>query len=148
RPNLSQPIGTPCPVSAPTVPANSALIGSSPDCQRVALLNFFQNRLGQNEGQPLQHPVRTVATLVKGDFNLTSNNRLATSYNFNHSRKRNETFDVATYGSSANGTEGDPAHINVANANFFSTFANTRLNELHFTYSRETRPRTANESNL
>jgi len=148
RPGLSQPIGTPCPVSSPTIPANAALIGSSPDCQRVALLNFFQNRLGQNEGEVLQHPIRTVATLLKGDFNLNSANRLAVSYNFNQSRKRNETFDVATYGSSANGTEGDPAHINVANVNFFSTFANNRLNELHVTYSRETRPRTANDSNL
>jgi len=148
RPGLSQPIGTPCPVSSPTIPANAALIGSSPDCQRVALLNFFQNRLGQNEGEPLQHPIRTVATLLKGDFNLSPANRLAVSYNFNQSRKRNETFDVATYGSSANGTEGDPAHINVANANFFTTLANNRLNELHVTYSRETRPRTANASNL
>jgi Carboxypeptidase regulatory-like domain len=148
RPNLSQPIGTPCPVSAPTVPANAALIGSSADCQRVALLNFFQSRLGQDEGQPIDHPIRTVATLLKGDFNLGTANRLAASYNFNQSRKRNETFDVATYGSSANGTEGDPAHINVGNANLFTTFANNRLNELHFTYSRETRPRTANSSNL
>src|SRR6185369_2927636 len=50
RPNLSETIGTPCPVSSPTVPANEALINSSPDCQRLALLNFFQTRLGQNEG--------------------------------------------------------------------------------------------------
>src|SRR6185503_10090397 len=38
RANLSVPIGTPCPVAAPTVPANEALINSSPDCQRVALI--------------------------------------------------------------------------------------------------------------
>ena len=53
-----------------------------------------------------------------------------------------------TYGTSANGTEGDPARINVLNANLFTTFANNKLNEFHFTYSRETRPRTANASNL
>ena len=68
------------------------------------------------------------------------------SYNFNHSRKDNETFDVATYGSSANGTEGDPARIHVLNANLFSTLSNSTLNEFHVTYSRETRPRTANDS--
>jgi hypothetical protein len=55
---------------------------------------------------------------------------------------------VATYGSSANGIEGDPAHINVANVNWFTTLSSTRLNEAHFTYSRETRPRTAAASNL
>ena len=148
RPGLSVPIGTPCPVSAPTLGANEALINSSPDCQRVALLNFFQSRLGQDEAQPLQHPIKTVAFLLKTDVNVTTANRLSVSYNFNHSRKENETFDVATYGSSANGTEGDPARINLLNANFFTTLASNALNEAHFTYSRETRPRTANPSNL
>src|SRR5881227_667288 len=38
RPNLSTTIGTPCPVATPTLAANEALIGSSADCQRVALL--------------------------------------------------------------------------------------------------------------
>jgi hypothetical protein len=148
RPGLGQPIGTPCPVAAPTLAQNAALLGSSADCQRLALLAFMQARLGQDEAQPLDHPIRTVATLLKVDGNIGAANRLAVSHNFNRSRKKNETFDVATYGSSANGTEGDPALINVTNANFFTTLANNRLNELHFTYSRETRPRTANESNL
>ena len=80
----------------------------------MALLNFFQTRLGQDEGQPIDHPIKTVAMLLKGDWNLGAASRLSTSYNFNHSRKENETFDVATYGTSANGTEGDPARINVA----------------------------------
>ena len=35
RPNLSVPIGTPCPVSNPTIGANEALINSSGDCQRL-----------------------------------------------------------------------------------------------------------------
>ena len=42
RPNLSEAIGTPCPVSAPTLGANASLIATSADCQRLALLNFFQ----------------------------------------------------------------------------------------------------------
>ena len=148
RQNLGRTIGTPCPVAAPTIPANAALINAEPDCQRLALLNFFQTRLNQDEGQPIDHPIKTVAMLLKGDMNLGPATRLSTSYNFNHSRKQNETFDVASYGTSANGTEGDPARINVVNANLFTTFATNRLNEFHFTYSRETRPRTANESNL
>jgi hypothetical protein len=148
RQNLGRTIGDPCPISTPTLPSNGALIESNPDCQRVALLNFFQSRLNQDEGVPINHPIKTFALLLKGDANLSASNRLATSYNFNHSRKENETFDVATYGASANGTEGDPARINVVNANFFTTLTNSKLNEFHFTYSRETRPRTANESNL
>src|SRR5207249_5178151 len=48
RPNLSETIGTPCPVTAPTLAANEALIAGSPDCQRVALLGFFRSRRGQD----------------------------------------------------------------------------------------------------
>ena len=148
RENLSRTIGDPCPVSAPILGQNAALIESSADCQRVALLNFFQARLGQDEAVPINHPFKTVAMLLKGDVNFGAANRLATSYNFNHARKENETFDVSTYGASANGTEGDPARINVVNANFFTTLAGNMLNEFHVTYSRENRPRRANDTNL
>ncbi len=148
RPNLSRAIGTPCPVSAPTLAQNEALINASGDCQRVALLNFFRTRLGQEEGNSIGHPITTLALLAKGDVNVNAANRLAVSYNFNHSRKENETFDVATYGNSANGIEGDPSRINVFNANLFTTLADNKLNEFHFTYGRESRPRRAVESNL
>src|SRR5262249_24029736 len=46
-----------------------------------------------------------------------------------------------------NGTEG-PSKINVFNLNLFSTLSPTKLNEAHFTYSRESRPREATQSNL
>ena len=65
RPNLSVPIGTPCPVSAPVIPSDEALINGSPDCQRRALLTFFQSRLGLDEGLPIGHPIETVALCSK-----------------------------------------------------------------------------------
>jgi len=149
RPNLSRQLGdTACPVQAPTLGANEALINGNSDCQRLALLNFFSVRLGQQEGTPIRHPVKNAAVLGKIDATLSPKNNLSASWNFNHSRKENETFDVPTYGNSANGIEGDPARINVANVNWFTTLSSTRLNEAHFTYSRESRPRTAVPSNL
>src|SRR5262249_42178276 len=54
---------------------------------------------------------------------------------------------VATYGTSANGTEG-PSKINLFNLNLFSSLSATKLNEAHFTYSRESRPRTATPSSI
>jgi hypothetical protein len=147
RANLSVPIGSPCPVTNPTVKANEALINNNADCQRVALLNFFQDRLGQNEGLPVKHPIRNTAILGKLDWNLSSANKLSMSYNFDRSNNENQTFDVATYGTSANGTEG-PSKINAFNANLFTTISATMLNEAHFTYSRESRPRSATPSNL
>jgi hypothetical protein len=150
RDNLSAPIGTPCSVTAPsiTTTGHEALINSSPDCQRRALLTFFQQApLNQNEGLPIDRAVRNYAFLGKVDWNLTPNNKLGVSYNFDHSKNTNQTFDVGTYGNSANGIEG-PSKINVVNVNLFSSLSPTMVNEGHFTYSRESRPRSAVDSKV
>jgi Carboxypeptidase regulatory-like domain/TonB-dependent Receptor Plug Domain len=149
RPNLGRQLGdTACPVSNPNILQHEALINGNADCQRTALLSFFNTRLGMDESLPIAHPVSTVAVLGKLDAVVNAANTLSGSWNFNHSRKENETFDVATYGTSANGIEGDPARINVGNLNWFTTLSERMLNEAHFSYSRESRPRTAAESNL
>lgn len=147
RANLSEPIGTPCSVSAPTITANEALINSSDDCARLALINFIKARLNQDEGLPVKHPIRNSALLTKLDWNLNPSNLLSLSYNFDYSKNENQTFDVATYGTSANGTEG-PSKINNINLNLNTTLSPTKLNEGHFSYSRESRPRSATPSNL
>jgi hypothetical protein len=149
RANLSDPIGTPCTVTAPVItnPAHETLINSSSDCQRVALINFIQASRGQNEGLPVSHPIRNYALLGKTDFNISRAHQLAISYNFDYSKNTNQTFDVATYGTSANGIEG-PSKINNLNVNLFSTISPTKLNEAHFSYTRELRPRSAIPSNI
>jgi hypothetical protein len=148
RPNLSEQLGeTACPVSTPTIQANEALISSNADCQRLALLNFFQTTRNSNEGLPVTRKINNLALLSKLDWDLNESNRFSASYNFNHSKNTNQTFDVPTYGTSANGTEG-PSKINVFNANLYTTVSPTQLNEAHFTYSRENRPRSATESNI
>jgi hypothetical protein len=147
RPNLSVPIGQPCSVQAPTIQANEALINSNADCQRLALLNFFRTTRNQDEGQPIRHPIRNTALLGKLDWNITPANLFSFSYNFDHSKNQNQTFDVATYGNSANGTEG-PSKIHALNFNLFSTLTSNLSNEAHFTYLRETRPRSATRSNV
>ncbi|PWT95549.1 MAG: TonB-dependent receptor, partial [Blastocatellia bacterium] len=147
RDNLSTPIGTPCPITTPTVPANEAAINASADCQRLALLNFFRTTRNQEEGAPVAHKVRNSAFLSKVDWNLNSKNQLSVSYNFDYSKNTNQTFDVSTYGNSANGIEG-PSKINNVNVNLFTTVSPTKLNEAHFSYTREERPRSAVSSNV
>jgi hypothetical protein len=149
RANLSDPIGSPCSAAAPVITnaADEALINASPDCQRLALINFVGATSGLNEGSPVSHPIRNYAFLGKTDFNLTKSHQLAISYNFDYSKNTNQTFDVATYGTSANGIEG-PSKINNLNINLFSTVSATKLNEAHFSYTREERPRAATTSNL
>jgi hypothetical protein len=143
RANLSETIGdTPCPVQTPTILANEALINGNTDCQRLALINFIRATRGQEEGLPVKRPIRNSAILGKVDFDLTQNNRLTISHNFDYSKNENQTFDVPTYGNSANGIEG-PSKINAFNVNLFSTLSATKVNEFHFTYGREERPRSA-----
>ena len=147
RPNLSEPIGAACPVGAPTIGADEALIAGSPDCQRLALLNFFETTLNQREGDPIDHKINNNAFLAKLDWALNATNNLSVSYSFDYSKNTNQTFDVPTYGNSANGIEG-PSKINVLNLNLLSTLSPTRVNEFHITYSREDRPRSAITSNI
>src|SRR5207245_8417603 len=70
RPNLSQAIGAPCAVNNPTLAVNEALIASSADCQRLALLSFFRTTRVQDEGQPIDHTINNNAALVKLDWTL------------------------------------------------------------------------------
>jgi hypothetical protein len=146
RDNLSAPMGS-CPVQTPVVGPDDGIIGSNVECQRLALLNFFNTSLSQDEGQPVDHPERNSAALGKFDWNVTSNNKLSVAYNFDYSKNTNQTFDVPTYGNSANGIEG-PSKIQTINVNFFTTISDHKLNEAHFTYARESRPRSAVDSNV
>ena len=147
RANLSEPIGTPCGIATPTILANENAINASADCQRLALINFFSTNRNQEEGLPVVHKINNHAFFSRVDFDLNSANHLSASYNFDYSKNENQTFDVPTYGNSANGIEG-PSKINVVRVNLFTTVSPTKLNEAHFSYSRELRPRSAVPSNV
>jgi len=148
RPNLSEAVGdTPCPIASPTILANESLINGNADCQRLALINFFRATRDQEEGLPINHKISNQAFFARTDFELNRANNLSISYNFDHSKNTNQTFDVPTYGNSANGIEG-PSKINVVRFNLYSTISPTKLNEAHFSYARELRPRSAIPSNV
>ncbi len=144
RKNMSIPIGTPCSVAAPVFGSNitDAQISASADCQRLTLINFYKTKFSQDEGQPVVRPVRNASAFGKYDWNVTPAHALAVSYSFDYSKNTNQTFDVPTYGNSANGVEG-PSKIQMLNVNLISTVSPTKLNEGHFTYARELRPRAA-----
>ena len=130
-----------------TNPAHESLINGSTECQRLALLNFFRTTRSQEEGNPIDHAIDNTAILGKVDAVLNPANHLSASYNFDYSKNDNQTFDVATYGNSANGIEG-PSKIGVFNLNLFTTLSSSKFNEFHVTYARELRPRNAIESNV
>ena len=146
RKNLSVPLGTPCGVSSPVFgPAGTitdAQISASGDCQRQTLLNFLSTKFGENDGLPIDRIIRNASVFGRVDYNLNAKNQFFASYSFDRSNNPFQTFDVPTYGTTANGIEG-ASHIQSANGNWFSTLSNNQLNDAHFTYSRETRPRAA-----
>jgi hypothetical protein len=135
---------TPCAISNPVFHSNitDAQIEASADCQRQVLINFYKTNFNQDEGRPIDRPIRNGSAFGRVDYSVTPRNLIYGSYNFNWSRNPNQTFDVPTYGNSANGIEG-PGKINVVNANWTATISDTKLNEAHFTYAREDRPRSA-----
>jgi len=150
RANLSQDLAGGCSVPTPLITnvADQALIAANVDCSRLALINFIgthPSTTGQQEGNPVRRPLHNTALFGRFDWTVTPSNQLNASYNFNRGVKLNETFDVDTYGNSANGTEG-ASRIQVFNANVVSTITPTVLSEAHFTYNRETRPRRATAS--
>jgi hypothetical protein len=135
---------SPCTISNPTFRGNitDAQIDGNGDCQRQVLINFYKTNFNENEGLPVDHVVHNGAFFGRMDYNINTKNQLFGSYNFDYSRNPNQTFDVATYGTTANGVEG-PAHIQTLNFNLVSTLSDGRLNEGHVTYGHETRPRSA-----
>ena len=149
RPNLSaynaNNLGSvPCPVTNPVFRSNitDAQIDANGDCQRQVLINFYKANFNENEGLPVDHVVNNGAFFGRVDYSINQKNQLFGSYNFDYSNNPNQTFDVATYGTTANGVEG-AAHIQTLNFNLVSTLSPSRLNEAHFTFGHETRPRSA-----
>src|SRR5467141_5470274 len=144
RQNLSAAIGTQCgsSIAFDGTPATDAKILASPDCQRVALVNFMHSTFSEKDGAPIDHAIRNGAVFGRMDYNLNAKNQIFGSYNFDYSKNSNQTFDVPAYGTTSNGIEG-PSHIQAVNTNWFSTISSSKLNEAHFTYARENRPRNA-----
>jgi hypothetical protein len=133
---------TPCGIANPVFGSNitDAQIDANGDCQRQVLINFYKTNFNDDEGTPVDHVVHNGAFFGRLDWNINSKNLAFVSYNFDYSNNPNQTFDVATYGRTANGTEG-PSHISTLNGNLITTLNNHTVNEAHLAYGYETRPR-------
>ena len=149
RSNLSTTLGaSACGVTNPVFGSNitDTQIEGNPDCQRQVLLDFMKTSFNEDDSKPVDHLVRNGSGFGRVDYNINSKNQVFGSYSYDWSKNTNQTFDVPTYGSTANGIEG-PGKIQVANGNWYSTISSNKLNEAHFTYSRENRPRNTVDKN-
>ncbi|HLA94343.1 MAG TPA: hypothetical protein VK612_01390, partial [Pyrinomonadaceae bacterium] len=77
--------------------------------------------------------------LAKVDVTLNQNNLLTLRHNFSRAEQVNGTFDVPTWGSSANGRETDKSNSFIGQ--LVTNFSASLLNEFRFQYAKEERPR-------
>lgn len=113
---------------------------SKPNFIDPILVNIFATRFNSPDEQGIIDRTNIADVLLaKGDFQINQNNLLTVRHNYSRANQVNGTFDVPTWGRSANGRE-------TSNSNSFITqlvtnFSANLLNEFRFQYAREGRPR-------
>ena len=103
------------------------------------VVDFFAALGSPAENGPIERTNDARVLLAKIDHRLTPGNLLTVRYNTTWSRQENGTFDVDSWGRSANGLERD--FSNAATGSLLSTLSSTMLNEFRFQFAREDRPR-------
>ncbi|MDE2922652.1 MAG: TonB-dependent receptor [Acidobacteriota bacterium] len=103
---------------------------------------FLRNRwpgLFDDEFGPIERSDDNRALIAKLDFNLSESHQASVKYNYTWSEQENGTFDVDSWGLSANGIEQDYSHA--VNLSLRSLLSNRTSNELRLQWAREHRPR-------
>ncbi len=95
--------------------------------------------LFDDEFGPIERTDDAQALVAKADFHVDGRNQLTFKYNYSWSEQLNGTFDVDTWGLSANGVETDEAHA--FNLSWRSLMSSTLSHELRFQWAREDRVR-------
>jgi hypothetical protein len=92
-----------------------------------------------NENLPIERTNDARVFLAKTDWAMNPRNLVTLRYNYTWSEQVNGTFDVDSWGRSANAIEKDFSHAGTGSV--FSTMRTNLLNEFRFQYAREDRPR-------
>jgi hypothetical protein len=109
--------------------------------QLDSLKSFLAARYPElaNDFGPIARTNDARAALAKFDFRLSDRHNLSLKYNYTWAEQQNGTFDVDTWGASANGLE--KSKSNAVNGSLVSFLSSRTSNELRFQFSREDRPR-------
>jgi hypothetical protein len=109
------------------------------DPRLVAFTDTAFGGVLQNEFGPIARTNDANALLAKLDFRLAPKHNATLKYNYTRSSQQNGTFDVDTWGRSANALENDHSHA--VNGSLTSLFSSALSNEFRFQWAREDRPR-------
>jgi hypothetical protein len=103
------------------------------------VVSFFAGLGSADENGPIERTNDARVFLGKIDHQVNPSNLVSVRYNYTWSRQENGTFDVDSWGRSANGLERD--FSNAVSGSLLSTVSTNRLNEFRFQLAREDRPR-------
>lgn len=98
------------------------------------------------ENLPIERTNDARVLLAKADWDVTAKNLATLRYNYTWSEQKNGTFDVDSWGRSANANEKDDS--NAFTGALVSTITNNLLNEFRFQSAKEDRPRPYNGPNI
>lgn len=113
---------------------------SKPNFIDPVLANIFATRFGSPDEQTVINRTNDADVfLAKVDVNINNSNLLTLRHNYSRAEQVNGTFDVPTWGSSANGRETDNSNSFIGQ--LVSTITPTLLNEFRFQWAKEERPR-------
>lgn len=105
--------------------------------QRV--LDLFAAYGSPGENAPITRSNDARVVLGKVDYQVNNSNLFTIRYNYTWSEQENGTFDVDSWGVSANGVE--RGFSNAVSGSLQTTLTPTLLNEFRFQFAREDRPR-------
>jgi hypothetical protein len=110
-----------------------------------AVVDAFAALGSPGENLPIERTNDARVFLAKGDWNVSASHLATLRYNYTWAEQANGTFDVDSWGRSANAIEQDSSHAGTGS--LISTFRSDLLNEFRFQYAREERPRPYNGPN-
>ncbi len=100
---------------------------------------LFASLGSPNENGSIDRSNDALVALAKLDWQATEANLATIRLNYTKSEQKNGTFDVDSWGRSANANEKDDSKS--LTGSLISTVSSSALNELRFQYARENRPR-------
>jgi hypothetical protein len=108
--------------------------------QRV--VDYFTSLGSTNENGPIKRGNDAQVALGKLDWLITQDHLATLRATYTNSKQENGTFDVDSWGRSANAIENDDSRA--VSGTLISAFSNTVLNEFRFQFAKENRPRPYN----
>ncbi len=103
------------------------------------VVDYFASVGSPDENGAIERSSDARVFLAKVDWQLNPRNLLTLRYNYTWSEQKNGTFDVDSWGRSANAVEKDYSHA--GSGSLISSLSSNALNEFRFQFAREYRPR-------